>query len=86
MNPNQTQKREPVLVVMSVLAGLQFFFGGISATGYFADNLVVGAVGAFGNLATAAAQVGMQFFVRGQVTPVEDAPDEVPTVYTSNPL
>lgn len=68
VNPSTT--REPVLIVMSTLAGLQFLFGGIGATGYFADNLIVGAVGAFGALAVAAAQTGIQFFVRGQVTPV----------------
>lgn len=68
-----TPKREPVVLVMSILAGLTFFFGGMAGIGYFSENAIWGLVGALGTLATAAATTGVQFWVRGQVTPVEDA-------------
>ena len=68
-----TPKREPVVLVMSVLAALQFLFGGMGGIAYFSDRDIWTAVAAVGMLATAAAQVGAQFWVRGQVTPVEDA-------------
>lgn len=63
-------KREPVVVVMSVLAGLQVLAGGAA----LADLIGAQWAGIF-VLAVAALQVGMSFYVRGQVTPVEDAPD-----------
>lgn len=61
-------KREPVLLAMSILAALQFFFGGMGATGIGQDNTILIAIAAYGTLATAAAQIGVQFYVRGQVT------------------
>ena len=67
-------KREPVVVVMSILAGLQILFGGWAGINFLNDNDTLAAIGTLGILAVAAAQVGVQFWVRGQVTPVEDAP------------
>jgi len=64
-------KREPVVLVMSILAALQFLFGGWAGVQVLAGNPVLAGVGAVGVLAVAAAQVGLQFYVRGQVTPVE---------------
>lgn len=59
-------KREPVVVVMSILAALQVIAGASA----LADLIGNEWAGAF-VLAVAALQVGMQFYVRGQVTPVE---------------
>jgi hypothetical protein len=66
-------KSRPVVIVMSVLAGLQFLFAGMTAAnlGDLANKTVL-TVGAFGMLATAAAQVAMQFYVQNQVTPTQD--------------
>ena len=58
-------KREPVLIVMSVLAGLQVFVGGAAFT-----ELVSAQVAGLLALAVAALQVGFQFYVRGKVTPL----------------
>jgi hypothetical protein len=57
-------KREPVLVIMSVLAGLQVFVGGAAFT-----ELVSVRVAGLLALTVAALQVGLQFYVRGQVVP-----------------
>ena len=62
-------KRDPVLVTMSILAGLQLFFGGATGVSLLNDNPTVAGVMAVGVLAIAAAQGGVQFYVRGQVTP-----------------
>ena len=62
-------KREPVVLVMSVLAALQVLAGGAA----LADLIGQQWAGVF-ILFVAALQVGLQFYVRGQVTPVEDAP------------
>lgn len=59
-------KREPVLIVMSVLAGLQVFVGGAAFT-----ELVSVRVAGLLALTVAALQVGFQFYVRGKVTPLE---------------
>lgn len=69
-------KREPVVVVGSVLAALHIFFGGLAAVNLLTGNVTVALIGALGNLATAAAQGGLNFYVRGQVTPVEYAHDD----------
>ncbi len=61
-------------MVMSILAGLQFFFAGWAGINALNHNPTWAAVGALGMLTVAAAQVGAQFWVRGQVTPTEDAP------------
>jgi len=65
---NAMIKREPVVVVMSVLAALQVIAGG-AALGELVGPQVAGVV----VLAVAALQVGLQFYVRGQVTPVTPA-------------
>jgi|GEM_PF-4706741 len=59
-------KREPVLIIMSVLAGLQVFVGGAAFT-----ELVSLRVAGLLALSVAAIQVGVQFYVRGKVTPLE---------------
>jgi hypothetical protein len=64
-----TTKREPVVLVMSILAGLQVLTGGAALADVFGAQVAGLLI-----LAVAAAQVGLQFYVRGQVTPVEDAP------------
>lgn len=66
-----TKTREPVLVSMSILAALQILFGGIGGVTYLADNELVAAICAVGMVAVGAAQVGVQFYVRGQVVPLE---------------
>lgn len=66
-----TKTREPVLVSMSILAALQILFGGIGGVTYLADNELIAAICAVGMVAVGAAQVGVQFYVRGQVVPLE---------------
>lgn len=65
---------EPVLVAMSILAGLQFLFAGGAGVSLVADSPLVAGIFAVGMLGTAAAQTGVQFYVRGKVTPVVDSP------------
>ena len=69
---------EPVLITMSVLAGLQTFFAGSTATTVVveADRLLT-AIFAFGALAVGAAQFGLQFYVRGRVVPLEAVSERV---------
>ena len=57
--------REPVLVVMSVLAGMQALIG---AAGF--AEAVPRQAALWMILATAAVQAGVQFYVRGQVRPL----------------
>lgn len=74
--PDQT-KNEPVLVAMSILAALQFFFAGATGVSLFTGSDLVAGIMAAGSLATAAAQTGIQFYVRGQVTPMSDVAELV---------
>lgn len=73
-----TKMPEPVLISMSILAGLQTFFAGSTATTVMveADPLLT-AIFAFGALAVGAAQFGIQFYVRGRVAPVESIVERV---------
>lgn len=66
-------KREPVLIIMSVLAGLQVFVGGAAFS-----ELVSLRVAGLMALAVAALQVGFQFYVRGKVTPLHQVSSEAP--------
>jgi len=63
-------KREPVVVVMSVLVALQVIAGAAVLGDLIGDQWAGVVV-----LAVAALQAGMQFYIRGQVSPVE--PSEV---------
>lgn len=65
------KKPEPVLLAMSILAGLQFLFAGAAASTLLSGLPYVALICVVGNLAVAAAQTGIQFYVRGQVTPNE---------------
>lgn len=58
-------KREPVVVVMSVLAALQVLVGGAAFT-----EVVPTPWAGLATLVVAAVQVGVAFYVRGQVEPV----------------
>lgn len=58
---------EPVLIPMSILAGLQILFAGGAIT-----TVLPAQWAAFGALVVAACQVGVAFYVRGTVTPVDD--------------
>lgn len=64
-----TTKREPVLVWMSILAALQIFLGGAVSVSLVGDHELVAQLFGLGILAVGAAQGGIQFYVRGQVTP-----------------
>lgn len=69
---------EPVLISQSILVGLHAFFGGSAATMVIVEaNPVFAAVFAFGNLAVAAAQLGIAFYTRGQVVPIESVSERV---------
>lgn len=61
------KKSQPVIVVMSILAGLQVLGAGSALA-----DVVSKDVAALFALVVASAQVGMQFYVRSQVTPHED--------------
>jgi hypothetical protein len=60
-------KSRPVLIVFSILAGLQVITGAAALGDIIGDQ-------AFGLIAVivAAVQVGMTFYVQNQVTPVSD--------------
>lgn len=62
-----SQKSQPVIVTMSVLAGLQFL-----AAGSALADIIPANIAAFFALAVAATQVGVQFYVKSQVVPLED--------------
>ena len=73
-----TRNSEPVLIAMSVLAGLQIFFAGSAATTVMVEaSTLLTAIFAFGALAVGAAQVGVQFYVRGQVVPLDAVAERV---------
>ena len=57
---------EPVLIIMSILAALQAAAGSAALANIFTIQ-VVGVI----IVSIAALQAGLQFYVRGQVTPVE---------------
>ena len=58
-------KSRPVLIVMSVLAGLQVLAGGAVLSDVVGQTVAGMAV-----LTVAAAQAGMAFYVQGKVTPI----------------
>lgn len=64
---------EPVLLFGSILAGLTTLFSGAAAIAFVTESPTIMAAVAVGGLATAAATVGLQFFVRGKTTPTEKA-------------
>jgi hypothetical protein len=67
-------KSRPVVITMSILAALQFLFGGLVTLNLPDEsyNATVLTVGAFGTLLVAAAQTGVQFYVQNLVTPQVD--------------
>lgn len=67
--------KEPVLIVMSTLAGLQVLTAGSA----LADVIGVELAGLL-VLIVAAAQIGIQFYVRGQVTPNSSVAAKIDTV------
>lgn len=62
--------RNPVLIVMSVLAGLQVLAGASVLS-----DLLGAQAGAAAVVVIGAAQAGVQFYVRGVVTPTSDPRD-----------
>lgn len=66
-------KREPVVVVMSILAGLTAVVSGAAGIAEMQGMGWLVPWIALGGLLVAGATTGVQFWVRGQVTPVEDA-------------
>jgi hypothetical protein len=66
-------KREPVVLPLSILTGLQVLFAGLAGITALNGYPMVAAISAIGTLAVSAAQAGVMFWIRGQVTPVEDA-------------
>lgn len=66
-------KSRPVVISLSIIAGLQFIFAGLSATnlGEYANRTLL-AIGVFGMLLTTGAQVGIQFYLQQVVTPTQD--------------
>lgn len=68
-------KKEPVLIVMSVLAALQILTAGSALTDVLGKDIAGLIV-----LAIAAAQTGVQFYVRGQVTPNETVAAKIDVV------
>ena len=72
-----TKTPEPVLIAMSVLAGLQILFGGVGSVTFFADYELVAAICAVGMVAVGAAQAGVMYYVRGKVVPLENVVERV---------
>lgn len=67
------KKREPVVLVMSILAGLTALVSGAAGIASMQGMGWLVPWIALGGLLVASTTVGVQFWVRGQVTPVEDA-------------
>lgn len=66
-------KSRPVVIIMSILAALQFLFGGLSALNLGDNgNQTILVIGAVGTLCVAAAQAGIQFYLQNLVTPQVD--------------
>lgn len=65
-------KPQPVLVAQSVLAALAFIFGGLSTMAASSGNEVLAFIGGIGTLLTGGANIGVGFYVRGQVVPLQD--------------
>lgn len=63
-------KRDPVLIIMSVLAGLQTIVASADWTELVSEPVARG-----GNLVVAGLTVGLAFYLRGKVTPV-NTPDK----------
>lgn len=63
-------QREPVVLPLSILTGLAFLFAGIGGITSLSGYPIIASVAAVGSLTVAAVQVGVQFWIRGQVTPV----------------
>lgn len=66
------KKPEPVAVILAVIVGATFLFGGMSVAGLGATNPTVAAVGAWGTLVTGAVSAGLGAYLRTRVVPVED--------------
>lgn len=69
------KREEPVLIFMSILAGLQVLTAGTA----LADIIGVELAGLL-VLAVAALQIGLQFYVRGQVTPNSAVAAKIDTI------
>ena len=67
MNTTPATKPQPVLIVMSVMAGLTFLVGGLAAISEVPRLVVTAAA-----LVVTATNVGMAYFLRGQVVPLVD--------------
>lgn len=67
-------KREPVLIVMSIIAGLSFLFGAFVTS---QESLLV-TIGGYGMMVVGAITAGVQFYVRGEVTPNVSVVEHVP--------
>jgi hypothetical protein len=65
--PPGAGRPSPVLLWMSLLAGLQVLAGGAALT-----DVIGGELAGLLVLTVAALQTGVQFYVRGQVTPWQD--------------
>jgi len=64
------KKQEPVVLMMSIIAGLTFLFSGAAAVAELQGMGWLVPWIALGGLVVASASAGVQFWVRGQVTPV----------------
>lgn len=65
-------KPQPVLVLGAITSGLTFFFGGITLVAGLQENPTVALIAGLGTLATGAVNVGKDYYLKGQVTPMVD--------------
>lgn len=66
---NINNKNEPVLIGQSILAALAFIFGGITTMAATTNNDILAMIGGVGTLVTGGLNIGVGYYVRGEVTP-----------------
>lgn len=67
-------KREPVVIVMSIIAALSVLFGAFVTS----EEAMLVTIGGYGMMVVGAVTAGIQFYVRGEVTPNVSVVERVP--------
>lgn len=68
----ENKKSQPVLLAQSAVAALAFVFGGFTTMGASTNNPTLALIGGIGTLVAGGISIGLGFYVRGVVVPLED--------------